>query len=201
MSAYANARDDDVPRSLPSTDALRQELGRVRRAARSRRMLAGILGAVLVVMAVGALVATLVFPVLQVFGSSMEPTLSEGDFVVCLRTSDFSRGDLAAFYYNNKVLIKRVIGLPGEQVLINEAGDVYVNGELLQESYVQDRAIGDCDLTFPFEVPEGRLFVMGDHRATSVDSRNSVIGCVGEDNLVGRLVVTAWPPTRWALLG
>ena len=201
MSAYANARDDDVPRSLPSTDALRQELGRMRRAARSRRMLAGILGAVLVVMAVGALVATLVFPVLQVFGSSMEPTLSEGDFVVCLRTSDFSRGDLAAFYYNNKVLIKRVIGLPGEQVLINEAGDVYVNGELLQESYVQDKALGDCDLTFPFEVPEGRLFVMGDHRATSVDSRNSVIGCVGEDNLVGRLVVTAWPPTRWALLG
>ncbi len=200
MSAAASPRNDEASRPLPNTAALRQELGRVRHVSRRRRMLAGILGALTVVMAAGALVATMLFPVLQVFGSSMEPTLSEGDFVVCLRTSDFSRGDLAAFYYNNKVLIKRVIGLPGEQVLINEAGDVYVNGELLQESYVQDKALGDCDLTFPFEVPEGRLFVMGDHRATSVDSRNSVIGCVGEENLVGRLMFTAWPPVRWALL-
>lgn len=189
----------DEPR--PTTAQLKDELRRVRSSSRKRRMLAGILGGLVVVMAAGVLIATMFFPVLQVFGSSMEPTLAEGDFVVCSRTTDFSRGDLVAFYYNNKVLVKRVIGLPGQHVLIDEDGSVYVNGELLDEPYVRDKALGDCDLTFPFEVPEGRLFVMGDHRAASVDSRNSLIGCVGEDNLVGRLVVTAWPPSRWTVLG
>ena len=189
----------DAPR--PTTAQLRDELRRVRSSSRKRHVLAGILGGLVVVMAAGTLIATMFFPVLQVFGSSMEPTLAEGDFVVCSRTADFSRGDLVAFYYNNKVLIKRVIGLPGQHVLINEEGSVYVDGELLDEPYVRDKALGDCDLTFPFEVPEGRLFVMGDHRAASIDSRNSLIGCVGEDNLVGRLVVTTWPPSRWAMLG
>lgn len=189
----------DAPR--PTTAQLRDELRRVRSSSRKRHVLAGILGGLVVVMAAGTLIATMFFPVLQVFGSSMEPTLAEGDFVVCSRTADFSRGDLVAFYYNNKVLIKRVIGLPGQHVLINEEGSVYVDGELLDEPYVRDKALGDCDLTFPFEVPEGRLFVMGDHRTASIDSRNSLIGCVGEDNLVGRLVVTTWPPSRWAMLG
>lgn len=189
----------DAPR--PTTAQLRDELRRVRSSSRKRHVLAGILGGLVVVMAAGTLIATMFFPVLQVFGSSMEPTLAEGDFVVCSRTADFSRGDLVAFYYNNKVLIKRVIGLPGQHVLINEEGSVYVDGKLLDEPYVRDKALGDCDLTFPFEVPEGRLFVMGDHRAASIDSRNSLIGCVGEDNLVGRLVVTTWPPSRWAMLG
>ena len=189
----------DAPR--PTTAQLKDELRRVRSSSRKRRTIAGILGGLVVVMAAGALVATMFFPVLQVFGSSMEPTLAEGDLVVCSRTADFARGDLVAFYYNNKVLIKRVVGLSGQHVLIDEEGDVYVDGKLLDEPYVQDKALGDCDLTFPFEVPEGRLFVMGDHRVASIDSRNSLIGCVGEDNLVGRLVVTTWPPSRWAMLG
>ena len=123
----------------------------------------------------------------------MSPTLADGDVVAALRSSTYERGDVIAFYYNNKILVKRVIGLPGEWIDIDADGNVSVDGVPLDEPYLAERALGQCDIELPYQVPEDRYFVLGDHRSTSADSRSSVVGCVAEEQIVGELVFRVWP--------
>ena len=179
--------------SLPSPQQLEDELSRVRYRKRYRNALRSTLYTLITVAAVAVLVATLLLPVLQIYGSSMSPTLADGDIVLSLKTSDFKPGDVVAFYYNNKILVKRVIATSGDWVDITPEGDVYVNSKLLDEPYLQEKALGDCNIELPYQVPESRVFVMGDHRSVSVDSRNTAVGCVAEEQLVGKLVFRVWP--------
>lgn len=149
------------------------------------------------VAAVAVLVATLLLPVLQIYGTSMTPTLENGEIVVTLKTADFKQGDVIAFYYNNKILIKRVIAGPADWVDMDEDGTVYVNEIAIDEPYVTDKAFGDTNIELPYQVPDGRFFVMGDHRSTSSDSRNTAVGCVSQEQVVGRIFYRVWPLERW----
>ena len=178
---------------LPTTEELSAELDRVRYKSRFGTVMRSTLYSLVIVAAVAVLVATLWLPVLRIYGASMTPTLSEADIVVSVKDSNLSRGDIVSFYYNNKILVKRVIALPGEWVEIDGDGNIYINGELLEEPYLQEKALGECDLEFPYQVPEGRIFVCGDHRDTSVDSRSTTVGCVAEEQIVGRIVFRVWP--------
>ncbi|NBK79064.1 signal peptidase I [bacterium D16-76] len=149
--------------------------------------------ALMVAAAAAVIIAVLIFPVLRMNGTSMTNTLMDGDVVVTMSTSDFSPGDIIAFYYNNTLLVKRVIAVTGDWVDIDKEGNVFVNGEELDEPYVTDKALGECNITLPYQVPEGRIFVMGDHRETSIDSRNTAVGCVNKDLVVGKLLFRVWP--------
>lgn len=179
--------------AMPSRDVLEQELERLKYMKGFNRALKSTVYALITVAAIAVLVATLLLPVLQIYGSSMTPSLAEGQIVVSVKGSNFERGDIVAFYYNNKILVKRVIAFPGDWVDITKDGEVYVNGELLQEPYVKDLAYGDCDIELPYQVPDGKTFVMGDHRSTSQDSRLSSIGCITEEQIVGRIIFRVWP--------
>lgn len=145
------------------------------------------------VAAVAILVATLWLPVLQIHGSSMTPTLQDGDIVVSLKSSDYKPGEIVAFYYNNKVLIKRVIAQAGDWIDIKEDGSIIVNGETLDEPYIEEKDFGDTDIELPYQVPEARIFVLGDHRDVSVDSRNTMMGSIAQEQIVGKLVFRFWP--------
>lgn len=184
---------------MPSSEELRQELKRERYKNRFRRILKSTFYTLIVVAAIAALIATLVLPVLQIAGTSMEPTLYDGDLVLLIKTDRLKQGELCAFYYSNKVLIKRVIGLPGDYVSIDGSGNVYVNNVLLEEPYITEKALGECDIDFPYQVPENHYFLIGDQRATSIDSRSSVIGCIPKDQLIGKLLCRFWPLAdfRW----
>lgn len=151
------------------------------------------IGILLVVASIAILISSLFMPVLRVVGSSMKPSLDDNQIIVTLKTADFSRGDIIAFYYNNKILLKRVIAVQGDKVTINDKGDVYVNGELLDEPYIISKSLGECDISFPYQVPDSKVFVMGDNRETSVDSRSSVIGCVSDEMIVGKVIFRVWP--------
>ena len=177
----------------PSEKQLEAELARVRYQQRYRTVLRSTICTLIVVAAVAVLVATIWMPVLQIYGSSMTPTLSEGDIVVCLKTSDIKRGDLVAFYLGNKLLVKRCVALPGQTVDIDGDGNVTLDGVPLDEPYVTERSLGDCNIELPYQVPDNRYFCMGDHRKTSVDSRNTAVGCVTEEQIVGKIVFRVWP--------
>lgn len=177
----------------PTLEQLTAELARENYKRRFGRVLRSTLFTLVVVAAAAVLVATILMPVLQIYGSSMTPTLNEGEIVVSVKGSDFEPGDLVAFYLGNKILVKRCIAGPGQWVDINENGDVFVDGELLDEPYLTEKALGECDQSFPYQVPESRFFCMGDHRATSVDSRHSAVGCVAEEQIVGKIVFRVWP--------
>ena len=176
-----------------SSQGIEKELNRVQYKERYGKTLRSTIYALITVAAIAVLVATLALPVLQIYGSSMTPSLEDGEIVVSLKTADFEKKDIVAFYYNNKILVKRVIATAGEWVELDKDGNLYVNGELIEEPYIKDKALGECDIEMPYQVPEGRIFVMGDHRAVSIDSRSSVVGCVAEEQVVGKLVFRLWP--------
>lgn len=177
----------------PTTEQLEGELKRVRYKSRYRSVLRSTIYSLITVAAIAVLIATLWLPVLQVYGNSMTPTLQNGEIIFTVKMSEFEPGDIIAFYYNNKILIKRVIACSGEWVNMDADGNVYVNETLLDEPYLDEKAFGDCNIELPYQVPEGRVFVMGDHRSTSVDSRNSAVGCVAQEQIVGKILFRVWP--------
>ena len=179
--------------AIPSKTQVERERKRYRRQKAYNKALRGTVYVLTIVAAVAVLIATLILPVLQIEGTSMEPTLHNGDIVLLAKTPRFDRGDLCGFSWNNKLLIKRVIGLPGDWIEIDSAGNIYLNGEKLDEPYVQQKAFGECDLEFPFQVPPAQYFVVGDMRESSVDSRNSLIGCIAKDQIVGKVFFRIWP--------
>lgn len=181
---------------MPSAEQLEAELKRVRYKSRYRSVLRSTIYTLITVAAVAILVVTLWLPVLQIYGSSMTPTLQEGEIILSVKNSEFETGDIVAFYYNNKILIKRIICGPGDWIDIDEDGTVYVNEVRLDEPYLAEKALGECDISLPYQVPEGRWFVMGDHRSTSVDSRSTAVGCVSEEQIVGKIIFRVWPFTR-----
>lgn len=181
------------PVALPSMEQIEAERNRIRRGKNYRKALSSTVSVLVVVAALAVLVATLLMPVLQIYGSSMTPTLVDGDIVLSIKTSKFEPGDVVAFYYNNKILVKRVIAISGDWVDITEDGDVYVNSKKLEEPYLEEKALGSCNIELPYQVPESRIFVMGDHRSVSVDSRNTAVGPVAEEQIVGRLEFRVWP--------
>ena len=179
--------------SLPTKKQVETERKRYRRQKAYNKALRGTVYVLTIVAAVAVLIATLILPVLQIEGTSMEPTLSNGDIVLLMKTTRFERGDLCAFTWNNKLLVKRVVGLPGDWIEIDTDGTVYLNGDKLDEPYVQQTALGECDLEFPFQVPQEQYFVIGDMRESSIDSRNSLIGCIPKDQIVGKVFFRVWP--------
>ena len=186
---------------MPQLDALQKELKREQYKRRFRRLLRSTVNALIVVAALAALVATLILPVLQIAGTSMEPSLNEGDIVLLVKDKKMKTGDLCAFYYSNKILIKRVIATPGDYIWIESDGTVVLNGQKLDEPYISEKALGECDVEFPYQVPENNYFVMGDHRETSIDSRSSVIGCISQDQFLGKIFCKIWPLSEFDWIG
>ena len=178
---------------IPSLAEIQQERKRIRKASYYRQSLRGTVSVLVVVAAVAVLIATLFLPILQISGDSMSPTLEHDEIVVLLKTKELDRGDLIGFYYQGKILLKRVIALPEDVVVIDRDGNVYVNEELLEEPYITDKCLGDCDLEFPYAVPGTGYFVMGDQRSNSVDSRNSVIGAIAQEDIIGKVFIRVWP--------
>ena len=178
---------------LPTKKQVETARKRYRRQKAYNKALRGTVYVLTIVAAVAVLIATLVLPVLQIEGKSMEPTLVNGDIVLLTKTVSFDRGELCGFTWNNKLLIKRVIGIPGDWIEIDTDGTVYLNGEKLDEPYAQQLALGECDLEFPYQVPQEQYFVLGDMRVSSIDSRNTLIGCVEKDQIVGKVFFRIWP--------
>ena len=179
---------------LPSVAQLENELRREKYRKSYGRVLRSTIFTLITVAAIAILVSMLVMPVLQIYGTSMTPCLSDGEIVVTLKTTkQCKQGDVLAFYYNNKILVKRVIAFAGEWVDIDAEGNVYVNNVLVDEPYVSEKSFGFCNIELPYQVPDGRIFVLGDHRATSTDSRATAVGCVAEEQIVGHVVLRIWP--------
>ena len=184
----------------PTVAQLEKELQRERHRHSYRSTLLSTISALVIVAAIAVLVSMLALPVLQVVGESMTPSLFQGEIVVAPKGTAFQKGDVIAFYYNNKILVKRVIANAGEWVNIDEDGNVFINDVPLDEPYITEKALGDCNITLPYQVPDGKIFVMGDHRATSSDSRNTAVGCVSQEQVVGRVVLRVWPLERIGLI-
>ena len=179
--------------AIPSLDQIESERKRYRWKKAYLKALRGTISVLTYMAAVAALIATLVLPVLQIEGTSMEPTLVSGDIVLLTKTTDFGRGDICGFSWNNKILVKRVIGIPGDWIEMDTDGTIYLNGEKLEEPYAQQIAFGECDLEFPFQVPQEQYFVLGDMRESSIDSRNTLVGCVDNEQIIGKICIRIWP--------
>lgn len=186
--------------SVPSLTEIQRERKRIRRGAYYRQALRGTVSVLVVVAAVAVLIATLFLPILQISGDSMSPTLDHDEIIILLKTKKLDRGDLIGFYYQGKILLKRIVALPEDEVVIDSEGNVYVNEELLEEPYVNEKGLGDCDLEFPYSVPGTGYFVLGDRRSNSVDSRNSAIGAVTQDDIIGRVCLRVWPLSKIGLI-
>ena len=178
---------------LPNTAELEEAVKRDRYYHRFRNMVTSTFLTLVVVAAAAVLVAVLFLPVLRIYGKSMRGTLDNGDIVVSVKSSNMKTGDVVAFYYNNNILVKRVIAGPGDWVDIDKDGNVFVNHEKLEEPYLDDKAYGETNIERPYQVPDGRISVMGDNRSVSIDSRNTSIGCVSEEQIVGKIVYRVWP--------
>lgn len=185
---------------IPSQEQIEAELNRIKYRSRYNRLLRSTIYALLVVAAVVVLIATIWMPVLRIYGTSMAPNLQDGDIIVSMKTSHFQPGDIVSFYYNNKILVKRVIASAGDYVNIDEDGNVYVNDVLLEEPYLEEKALGDCNIDLPYQVPDGKVFVMGDHRSASVDSRNTALGCIAQEQVVGKSLLRVWPLNRFGIV-
>ncbi len=178
---------------LPSIEQLETELSKERYRSNFGRILRSTIFSLVVVAAIAVLLVVLLMPVLQIAGTSMSDTLYDGDIVIAISGADYETGDVIAFYYNNAILIKRVIAAPGDWVDIDAEGSVFVNGEPLYEPYVSEKALGECNIELPYQVPDARYFVMGDHRATSIDSRTTAVGCISDEMVIGKLLLRVWP--------
>lgn len=185
---------------IPPISEIETEIKRERYKKRYRAVFKSTVYTLITVAAIAILVATLWLPVLEVYGGSMTPTLNDGEIIFTVKTSDFEVGDIVAFYYNNKLLVKRVIATAGEWVNIDEDGNVYVDDKLIDEPYVTQKSLGDCNIELPYQVPDSRIFVLGDHRETSVDSRNTAVGCVSEEQLVGKIIFRVWPIKKFGTI-
>lgn len=181
-----------VPESMPSVEQVESELKSINYKKKFRKTLLSTVSILIVVAAIAVLMSTLFFPVVQVVGKSMEPTLNEGDILVLVKSDKVTYGDLCCVSWQNKSLLKRVIGLSGDMVEIDGDGNVFINGALLDEPYVEEKMLGKCEIEFPYKVPENKVFILGDQRETSVDSRSNAIGCVGTDQIVGRVLFKVW---------
>lgn len=197
-SGYRSILTDDYDRYSDELGIkeLRQELRRVKYNNKFAATLFNTVGTLVVVAAAAILVANLWLPILQVTGTSMSPTLQEGQVLMASKGHDFKTGDVIAFYYNNKILVKRVIAMPGDWVNISDDGTVYVNDIAIDEPYLKEKALGDCNIELPYQVPESKIFVMGDNRSVSLDSRNTAIGCVSEEQVVGKITFAIWPLSK-----
>lgn len=193
MKLRQKKRTRKTPIPVPSAKAVRAELERVKYNDRYRLTFRSSLYVLVVVAAATILVATIFMPVFRTYGDSMTPTLNEGDIVLALKGSKFETGDVVGLYVGNKLLIKRVICGPGRWIDIAEDGTVSVDGRVIAEPYITEKALGDTNIELPYQVPDGRYFVMGDHRSTSLDSRNTAVGCVADEQIVGRIFFRVWP--------
>ena len=181
---------------MPSSEQVEAELNRVKYRRRYHRVLRSTVYILVTVAAAAILAATLWLPVLQIYGNSMTPTLKDGEILYTVKSSYLKVGDIVAFYYNNKILVKRMICSAGDWIDIDEDGTVYVNDKELEEPYLVEKALGDCNIELPYQVPDGKIFVMGDRRSTSVDSRNTAVGCVAREQIVGKIIFRIWPLKR-----
>jgi signal peptidase I len=186
-------------KDVPTTEQLHDELKRLRYRERFARSIWSTISSLIVVAAIAIIISTMLLPVLKVTGTSMTPTLQNDEVLICNKLAEPERGDVIAFYYNNKVLLKRLIGLPGDKIDIAEDGTVIVNDAELVEPYVSEIAIGECDVEFPYQVPENRYFVLGDHRAVSIDSRSTSVGCIAEENIIGKVMVRVLPVKKFGM--
>lgn len=184
----------------PTVEMIKTELEKEQYKRNYSRVLRSTIYILIVVAAATVIISVLLFPMLQITGTSMADTLKEGDIVLAWSGSDYETGDVAAFYYNNNILVKRVIATSGDWVDIDEEGTVSINGKQLDEPYVAEKSLGYCNITFPYQVPEGRSFLMGDHRDTSMDSRSEEIGCVADDMMVGKIIFCIWPLTDFGFV-
>lgn len=186
--------DTDSPiASLPTAEQLESELKQIKYRRNFGRIMRSTISSLLVVAAIAVLVSMLFLPVLRVTGTSMTPTMQNDELIICSKRSNFKQGDIVAFYYNNRILLKRVIGVAGDYIDIKEDGTVYVNGNKLDEPYVNELAFGECDIELPYQVPDNRIFVMGDHRSVSVDSRSTTVGCIADEYVIGKVIFRIWP--------
>lgn len=192
-----NENDEEFPTSIQFED----ELIRVKYKLRYRKLLKNTLYSLLIVAAISVLIATLFLPVLEIYGSSMNPTLENGDIVISIKTTNLDRGDICGMYYNNHLLVKRVVGLPGDSIEMDDAGNLFVNGEYVDEPYVSEKILGECDLEFPYIVPEQTVFILGDNRPVAVDSRNEQFGCISYEEIQGKIVFRVWPLKGFGPLG
>ncbi len=181
---------------IPTAQQLLEELERTKYSSSFKRTVWSTVSSLTVVAAVAVLISMLVLPVLRVTGTSMTPTMLNDELIICNKRSNFKSGDVVAFYLNNKILLKRVIGVSGDIIDISQDGTVYVNGKALSEPYVNEKALGECDIALPYQVPENRIFVMGDHRAVSVDSRSTSVGCIADEYVIGKVIFRVWPLKR-----
>ena len=177
----------------PTLDQMETEIARRKYRKRFSSALRGTVYSLAVVAAIAVLVATLWMPVLRITGTSMEPTLADGQFAAVIKTTQLNPGELCVFYFNNKLLVKRVIACAGSWVDMDLSGNVYVDGILLEEPYLTEKSLGECTIELPFQMPDGKLFVMGDDRAVSLDSRTTVVGCISREQILGRVVFRLWP--------
>lgn len=184
----------DIERmGLPTAEQLDGEVKRIRHRKEYVRVLRSTISSLIVVAAIAVLISLLFLPVLRVTGTSMAPTFQNDELVICRKYGEFEQGDVIAFYLNNKILLKRVIGVSGDVIDIGTDGTVFVNGEAIEEPYLSEKAFGECDIDLPYQVPDERVFVMGDHRATSVDSRSTAVGCIANEAIVGEVMLRIWP--------
>jgi signal peptidase I len=196
MRRYKSLTGGELLEIAPDIPALESEIKRLKYRRKYQRVFRSTVSLLIIAAACAILVVTLWMPVLQIYGKSMNPTLKDGDVVVLVKTTDIKQGDLIAFYYNNKILVKRAIAFAGDWVNIDEDGTVYVNDVAIDEPYLKEKALGECDIQLPYQVPDQRVFVMGDNRSVSVDSRSTQVGCVSQEQIVGKLLVRVWPLTE-----